>query len=91
MIFTSISLATQVMTKAFSDLAQSLALPSHVPVMRAQMFHASSIMKVATSFKVQPVELSITCMKSPPRHPRDLTQSSQVASCEHDLIRPGIT
>jgi hypothetical protein len=41
-----------------------MARASQVPGISVQTFHASRIMEVATPFKVQLVELSITCMKS---------------------------
>jgi hypothetical protein len=55
--------------------------------MRAQTFCASIIMEVATCFEVQPVELSITCMKPLRAHPRHMTRASKLASCIHGFIK----
>jgi hypothetical protein len=48
--------------------------------MHTQEFQANRMMEVATRFKIQPVELSITCMKRLRAHPRVLTRASQLAS-----------
>jgi len=54
-----------------------LACASQVPEMCAQTFHASIIIEVSTRFKVQLVELLITCMK----RPRNLARASRLGSC----------
>lgn len=38
-------------------------------------------MEVATRYKAQPVELSVSCMKCRRPHPRHLTRASQRLSC----------
>jgi hypothetical protein len=52
-----------------------------LPRMRAQTFHGSRIMVVATPFTVRCVELSITYMKHVRAHPRNFTRSSLLVSC----------
>jgi hypothetical protein len=42
-------------------------------------------MEVATCVKIQPVELSITCMKGLRALARDLTRASKLASCKRGL------
>jgi hypothetical protein len=55
--------------------------------MCAQMFRASRIMQVATRFKVQPVKLSTTSsMKNLGMYTRDLTHTSQLASCKRCYV-----
>jgi hypothetical protein len=58
---------------------------SQFPGMRAQTFHARRIMEVASRFKIQPVGLSITCIKRVRAHPRHVTRTSQLASCTRGL------
>jgi hypothetical protein len=55
---------------------------SQVPGMRAQTFLSSRITKAATSFKVKPVEIFITCTKRLRAHPRHMTRASKFASCK---------
>jgi hypothetical protein len=62
-----------------------LARASEVPGTRAQTFRASRIMEVATRFRVQPVELSMTRMKRLHAYHRNLTRASQLASCKRGL------
>jgi hypothetical protein len=48
-----------------------------------------TVMEQATSFKIKPVELSVTYMKRLCAHPRDLTRASQLTSCKrgfNDLL-----
>jgi hypothetical protein len=63
------------------------ARASHVPGMRAQTFHASRVMEVATRFKAKPVEFSTTCMKRLRSHPLHLTRASQLALCKRVLSK----
>jgi hypothetical protein len=52
---------------------------------RAQTFYANRILETVTRFKVQPVELSITCTKRLCTHPRGLTRASQLATCKREF------
>jgi hypothetical protein len=56
-----------------------------MPGMRARTFNAGEIIAVATRFKVQAVELSITWTKRLRAHPRDLTLASHLAACKRGL------
>jgi hypothetical protein len=49
--------------------------------MRAQTSQESRILEVSTRFKVQHVELLVTCIKRLRAHLRDMTRASKIASC----------
>jgi hypothetical protein len=51
-----------------------------------QTFQESRIVEVSTRFKIQHVELLITCMKRLRAHLRDMTRASKIASCKRGFI-----